>query len=151
MRTIKKLSGLLLLLFIFSACDKDDDDEKINYAITATASPSQEVPAVTNSTGSGAISGTYNKNTNMLMYTATWTGLSGNATNMHFHGPANVGEPAGVAVGITGFTNTTSGSVTNSIQLSEAQEADMLAGKWYYNVHTGLNPGGEIRGQVAAN
>ena len=150
MRTITKLCGLLMLLFLFSACDKDDD-EKINYAITATANPSQEVPPVTNSTGSGTVSGTYNKNTNTLVYTATWTGLTGNATNMHFHGPANVGEPAGVAVGITGFTNTASGSVTNTIQLSEAQEADMLAGKWYYNVHTAANPGGEIRGQVAAN
>ena len=151
MRTIKKLSGLLLLLFIFTACDKDDDEEKVNYSITATASPAQEVPPVTNSTGSGTVTGTYNKNTNTLVYTATWTGLTGNATNMHFHGPANVGEPAGVAVGITGFTNTGSGSVTNTIQLSEAQEADMLGGKWYYNVHTGANPGGEIRGQVAAN
>src|SRR5688500_11793031 len=150
MRTINKLTGLLLFLFIFTACDKDDD-EKINFTITATANPSQEVPPVTNSTGSGTVSGTYNKNTNTLVYTATWTGLSGNATNMHFHGPANVGEPAGVAVGITGFTNTASGSVTNTIQLSEAQEADMLAGKWYYNVHTAANPGGEIRGQVAAN
>ncbi len=151
MRTIKKLSGLLFFLFIFTACDKDDDEEKVNYAITATASPAQEVPPVTNSTGSGAVTGTYNKNTNTLMYTATWTGLTGNATNMHFHGPANVGEPAGVAVGITGFTNTPAGSVTNTIQLSEAQEADMLAGKWYYNVHTAANGGGEIRGQVAAN
>ena len=150
MRTITKVLGLLLLLFVFNACDKDDD-EKVNYTITASATPAQEVPAVTNSTGSGAVTGTYNKNTNTLVYTATWTGLSGNATNMHFHGPANVGEPAGVAVGITGFTNTGSGSVTNTIQLSETQEADMLAGKWYYNVHTGLNPGGEIRGQVVAN
>ncbi len=150
MRTISTLSGLLFLLLVFTACSKDDG-EKVNYTITASATPAQEVPAVTNSTGSGAVTGTYNKNTNTLVYTATWTGLSGNATNMHFHGPANVGEPAGVAVGITGFTNTGSGSVTNTVQLSEAQEADMLAGKWYYNVHTGLNPGGEIRGQVAAN
>lgn len=150
MRTIKKLSGLLLLLFVFTACDKDDD-EKINYTITASANGAQEVPPVTATTGTGTVTGTYNKNTNLLMYTATWTGLTGGTTNMHFHGPALVGEPAGVAVGITGFTNTTSGSVTNSITLSEAHEADLLAGKWYYNVHTAANPGGEIRGQVAAN
>ena len=32
--------------------------------------------------------------------------------------------------------------------LTEAQAADLLAGKWYINVHTAANPGGEIRGQL---
>ncbi len=32
--------------------------------------------------------------------------------------------------------------------LSDSQTADLLAGKWYVNIHTKANPGGEIRGQV---
>jgi hypothetical protein len=32
--------------------------------------------------------------------------------------------------------------------LTEAQAADLLAGRWYVNIHTAANPGGEIRGQV---
>ncbi|MEP7029817.1 MAG: CHRD domain-containing protein, partial [Pseudolabrys sp.] len=32
--------------------------------------------------------------------------------------------------------------------LTDAQEADMMAGKWYVNVHTANNKGGEIRGQL---
>ena len=139
----------LFLVLAFSACDKDEDEEKITYTISATANGAQEVPAVTTN-ATGTVSGTYNKTTNVFNYTATWTGLSGNATNMHFHGPALPGVSAGVAIGIPGFTATPSGSVTNTETLTEAQEADLLAGKWYYNVHTAANGGGEIRGQVSA-
>ena len=32
--------------------------------------------------------------------------------------------------------------------LTDAQAADLQAGKWYFNVHTEKNKGGEIRGQV---
>jgi hypothetical protein len=34
--------------------------------------------------------------------------------------------------------------------LSAAQEADLLAGLWYLNLHTTSFGGGEIRGQVLA-
>ena len=33
--------------------------------------------------------------------------------------------------------------------LTDAQAADLAAGRWYFNVHTAANPPGEIRGQVA--
>ncbi|MGQ2979031.1 MAG: CHRD domain-containing protein, partial [Polaromonas sp.] len=32
--------------------------------------------------------------------------------------------------------------------LTAAQMADLLAGKWYANIHTARYPGGEIRGQM---
>ena len=32
--------------------------------------------------------------------------------------------------------------------LTEAQAADLLAGRWYVNIHTASYPGGELRGQV---
>ena len=34
--------------------------------------------------------------------------------------------------------------------LTDAQAADLEAGKWYFNIHTAANPGGEIRGTVTA-
>ena len=40
------------------------------------------------------------------------------------------------------------GQPPQAATLTDAQAADMLAGKWYINVHTAANPGGEIRGQL---
>ncbi len=49
---------------------------------------------------SGTISGTYNKNTNILLYTITWNGLSAAPSAMHFHGPADPGVATGVKIGM---------------------------------------------------
>ena len=75
----------------------------------------------------------------------TYSGLSGPATAAHFHGPAEAGKNAGVAVAIP---NATSSPAEGSATLTDAQAADLVAGKYYVNVHTAANPGGEIRGQV---
>jgi len=39
--------------------------------------------------------------------------------------------------------------ITGSATLTDAQMADLEAGKCYVNVHTAANKGGEIRGQLA--
>jgi hypothetical protein len=35
--------------------------------------------------------------------------------------------------------------------LTDVQAAELAAGKYYVNVHTAANRGGEIRGQITAN
>ena len=57
---------------------------------------------------------------------------------------AHVG--AGVAVGVQGSV---ASPIKGTATLTDAQAADLAAGKWYFNVHTEANKGGEIRGQVA--
>ena len=42
----------------------------------------------------------------------------------------------------------TSSPAEGSATLTDAQAADLMAGKYDINVHTAANPGGEIRGQV---
>lgn len=81
-----------------------------------------------------------------LSWTINFSGLTGPLTAAHFHGPAAAGANAGVIVPIAsgGATAPLSGMAT----LSPPQVADVLAGRWYVNVHTAANPGGEIRGQV---
>jgi hypothetical protein len=151
MKKLTKLLSVAVLMstVFFTSCDKDDDD---NPVVTSnnTMSGSQEVPAVA-TTATGSINLSYNKSTKQLTYTVTWNGLSGPATAMHFHGPAVAGVSAGVLIGVTGFTAAASGNATGTLTVPNtgtALETDLLAGKWYFNVHTAANPSGEIRGQI---
>jgi hypothetical protein len=110
----------------------------------ATLDGKSEVPPNA-SAGTGTADIDYDAATRKLSWTLTYTGLSGPATAAHFHGPAEPGKNAGVAVAIP---NATSSPAEGSATLTDAQAADLMAGKYYVNVHTAANPGGEIRGQV---
>src|SRR5580704_17301161 len=110
----------------------------------ATLDGKSEVPATT-STGTGTADIDYDPASKKLSWKLTYSGLSGPATAAHFHGPAEPGKGAGVAVAIPGATSSPS---EGSAVLTDAQAADLIAGKYYINVHTEANPGGELRGQV---
>jgi hypothetical protein len=97
------------------------------------------------STGKGTADIDYDAATKKLSWKVTYSGLSGPATAAHFHGPAEPGKNAGVAVAIP---NAGTSPVEGSATLTDAQAADLTAGKYYVNIHTAANPGGEIRGQV---
>jgi CHRD domain-containing protein len=115
-----------------------------NVDFRATMDGKSEVPPVAGN-GSGDVLATLDTNTKKLSYTMTYMGLSGAATAAHFHGPAAAGANAGVAVPIG--TNPQS-PATGSVQLTDDQIKDLEAGRWYANVHTEANKGGEIRGQM---
>ena len=97
------------------------------------------------SAGTGTADIDFDPATKKLTWKLSYSGLTGPATAAHFHGPAEAGKNAGVAVPIT---NAGSSPVEGSAVLTDAQAADMMAGNCYVNVHTAANPGGEIRGQV---
>ena len=143
------MGGLFLMVTILS-CNKDDDDPVSNkYNVTGNANGAQEVPAVTTS-GTGTITAVYDADKNTLDYTITWTGLSGTVNNMHLHGPADPTISAGVQIGITGWAAAVAGTISGTATLDETQEADLLAGKWYYNIHSTFKGSGEIRGNMTA-
>ena len=118
----------------------------VNY--TATLKGSSEVP-VSDSKGTGTVTATYDTATKKFTYTATYAGLTGPATAAHFHGPADAKANAGVVVPVPAPA---SGALASPLKgeatLTDAQAADLAAGKWYFNIHTAANKGGEIRGQV---
>jgi len=115
--------------------------ETVNLKATLTSSA--EVPP-NNSAGTGNVTATLDTSTKVLTWKGTYSGLTGPATAAHFHGPADPGKNAGVAIATKPATSPLEGTAT----LTDAQEADVLAGRWYVNVHTDANKGGELRGQL---
>jgi CHRD domain len=100
-----------------------------------------EVPP-TNSPANGNAMVTLDTAGKTLAWKITYSGLTGDATAAHFHGPAAPGANAGPVVDISG--KIAEGSAT----LTDQQMVDLQAGKWYLNIHTAKFPNGEIRGQV---
>jgi hypothetical protein len=121
-----------------------------------------ETPAVTNSTGSGNEIGTgitFDTDTLTLSLSIGYgsaygfTDLTGPATLMHIHGPAPTNVSAGVLIDLaplhTPATNpATGGLISGTVVYTADQAAFLLAGSNYVNIHTVLNGGGEIRGQL---
>ena len=77
-----------------------------------------------------------------LAWKITYSGLTGEPTAAHFHGPAGPDANAGPAVNISGKI------AEGTADLTDAQITDLQAGKWYLNIHTAKFPDGEVRGQV---
>ena len=113
--------------------------------LSANLQPSSEVPP-TATKGAGALDATYDTASHMLQWSVTYEHLTGPATAAHFHGPAPVGQNAGVQVPIP--KDELASPIKGSKELTDAQVTDLMGGKWYFNVHTKDHPSGEIRGQV---
>jgi len=160
-----KLTALTSLLFVFvfsmSSCEKiaekkkNTDYEKKGILMTAA----QEVPA-NSSSALGIMDVSYTKETRLLTWSVTWSGLTGPVSLMHIHGLAPKGYSAAVVYNIITPSN---GLATPNATLYPAtgkfsgtmladgfvvKEQDLLNGLYYMNIHTAANPGGEIRGQI---
>ncbi len=143
---------LALSVAVFAGCDKDDDDNKDDIVEKKgiVMNGAQEVPA-TGATGTGTADVTYNKTTKVMNFTLNWTGLTGVPTGSHIHGPAAKGTNAGVKFDFfDAIPKTVSGTYSSSFTVDNVKikEDSLLAGFYYFNIHTDLNKGGEIRGQI---
>ena len=113
-------------------------------AFTTQLRGANEVPPNA-SAGSGSVDAALNKDTMQLRWKVSFSGMTGAPTAGHFHGPAAVGVNSGVALG---WTNPMTNGMEGSATLTAAQAADLMAGKWYANIPSAANPGGELRGQM---
>lgn len=150
----------IALLFSTVSCEKNAEKKKqTDYQKNGIVlSGAQENPATT-STALGSMDVFYTKETRILSYSVTWSGLTGPVTNMHIHGLAPRGFNAGVVQNIITATNglfapgaafgaTSKVSGTLLVDGVIIKEQDLLNGFYYINIHTAANTGGEIRGQI---
>lgn len=117
----------------------------VNFQTSLSA---QGTAAAAGRTGSGnlALVG------NQLTFNFTYAGLSGNAVAAHIHGPAAPGGSASPIIDLAPYgAFSTNGSFAGSVTLTDEQLGWVIDGLTYINVHTGANPGGEIRGQIVPN
>jgi CHRD domain len=127
--------------------------------------PGNEPGSITGGTGGELGAGiTYDDVANLLTVNVGWgssqgfNDLSSLANNSHIHGPtasnngAGFTQTAGVVFTLTRSSSAVTGGVfTNApILLTAAQETDLLNGKYYINLHTVNNGGGEMRGFLVA-
>lgn len=142
------LSGLALAQQPQTVVFKTD----INFKQEQLARPATGLPATGEGVGAGVF--VLSADRTKLDYAITFVGLSGPALVAHFHSPGNFGESVGVVKDICGpcpDATIISGtwSTTDTRQALTPTDIDnLLKGRVYVNLHTGMNPGGEVRGQV---
>jgi hypothetical protein len=73
-----------------------------------------------------------------------------NATVAHFHGNGFPGIAAPILIDIGALSGGVTSPMVGSTTLTPTQASDLLAGRWYVNIHSTTFPGGEIRGQLAS-
>lgn len=137
------LAAMLVAAAALSGCSMMERQSNL-VAFTTQLRAGNEVPPNT-SQGSGSVDAVFNKDTNLFRWKVNYTGLTGPAIAAHFHGPAAVGANAGVALA---WPSPHRSPLEGRATLTPAQAADLLAGRWYANIHTAAYPAGEVRGQM---
>jgi hypothetical protein len=138
------MGALLLGAVAMAGCSTMHKSMSNTVGFMANLDGSAEVPP-SNAPGTGTIEAAFNKDTNVLTWKITYSNLNGPLTGAHFHGPADAKSNAGIVVPLTGdLLSPLEGKAT----LTPAQAADLLAGKWYINLHTKTHPAGAIRAQL---
>lgn len=144
----------LLLGVSLISCDDDDDntdlDADIEFNDVALLGTTERPPVET--TGAGEMDVIYNDVDNTLSYEIDWQlGNPSDATTViHFHGPADPNSSAPPVINIEeGFNQGSSGTITGTTRpLTQAEEKELKAGRWYVNIHSTTHPDGELRGNL---
>ncbi len=167
---MKRVLSLFVLVLAFGALS--GVAKAVPIVFTTTLTGANEVPP-TGSPGIG--SATVTLNGNFLTVNATFSGLTGTTTNAHIHccspsgataivattTPTFPGFPPGVQSGtyLQTFDLTLAASYNPAFitahggTVTQAQAdfiAGLMSGQTYFNIHTSLFGGGEIRGQLQA-
>ena len=140
-----RLTGLMGLLLLAVSAAHAEEEPKVIFEATLDAA--HEVPAPTGTLpGAGATATLlYDETDKTLTYTIDVQGLTGPPGAAHIHqAPPGVAGPVKIT-----FDQTKLGGGAPPLPVPAAVLDAMLAGGTYANVHTLMNPNGEIRGQIA--
>ena len=136
------ISALIAAVAIALAVPTVANAESI--AFTADLKGSSEVPP-NESQGTGTVEATFDTESKAFAWTIEYSGLTGDATAAHFHGPAAPDANAGPVVPIEGSL---ASPIEGEATLTDEQATQLQDGMWYFNIHTAQYPDGELRGQV---
>ncbi len=128
----------LAVSMMFAAAAAQAEMMKFTTEMTGAA----EVPPI-DSAATGTAEVTLDTEAKTVAWVYTHDGLSGDMTAAHIHGPATATEVAGPVI------DTMTETMEGSAPITDAQAAELMAGMYYFNVHTEKFPDGEIRGQLA--
>jgi hypothetical protein len=121
--------------------------QEIPNAAAPAMNTTQEPHEVFSDSGTGTAILYIDEATRSARYTISWSSLTGRATMAHFHiaPPASSGPPVHtIEIPADSTVMTTSGTW----QMTPEQLDALKAGMIYANVHTQVNPAGEVRGIV---
>jgi hypothetical protein len=107
------------------------------YSVISAA---QEVPGCTSSALGNAVATVQDDN---FCIRLSYDGLSGPELFSHVHGPAAIGETGPVI-----FTMVLSTQKIQCFTLTEDNKKNLEDELYYFNIHSDMCPGGEIRGQI---
>lgn len=134
-------------IFALNASAHSEVKASGNLLFAAKLDGAQSVPAVTTN-ANGIASVLLNRSMDTAIITATVQGLSGAITGIHIHEGA-IGASGSV---VTDLSSVLSGNTVRKVltgsSLTKSWIAKLISGQLYMNVHTVLNAGGEIRGQL---
>lgn len=144
-------AGLALAVLVAAVAARDEGADP--EVFTANMSGAAERPTPVASSATGVATFTVRQDT--VTFSISVNGLSGVATMVHIHAPADTGQ-AGPPVHNFTITGAAAGTIVSGMFFrpsSGAIRQDSLLtlmrnGRAYVNVHTVANPNGEIRGQI---
>lgn len=139
----RSLLTVIALVMSLAGCATLKPDAHL-AAFSTQLTGMNQVPAVSTS-ATGIAYAVLDKNTLLLRWKLTFSGLSGPTIGAHFHGPALIGSNANSVIALKTPVKT---PLDGQATLTPAQAANLLAGKWYLSVETSAHPQGEIRGQM---
>src|SRR5438270_5127087 len=113
----------------------------------------QARPTPKTSTGWGNATVTFDSTRSNINVAITVKGLTSPITGAHIHERDTGSDVGGIKVAFTPLASFTNGKLTGTFPIDSLVAGRLAAnpGNFYMNVHTTVNPGGEIRGDLAVN